>query len=552
MMASRITEEAKAALRAEGAVVLEVAEANLASLLAPLVEAGPARFGAAFERAPGRAVWASDLLALSAVPGCVRPRLLEHLDETVAYRELLGRARAVYGADGALDIEPLLREIATHVPWPADLAEVMRLLDIAYVGRTPSSLVSILTQLAPGDEMLVDGTAHFDGVAAARAVLAGGGSRLANELVRSGQLLPTVSELCVAYGARSVQQVSLAPLRRVAQLDPIAHALIEYCAPRPLPTWDTLRPVIYQAARLAEAARWRGAPTLLPDPLLLASIDVDAEVADRFDECLVADAERYAETLVEAKDLGSSAASRDATLHVMNGFHVFLGYLERAERQGATIRALPRGLAVPRRGAWQSVGDDRSPPPEIWRALLALLPELVADEALGRLVIIQCLAGLRANVVLALDQSCLVSEPEGLVLFLPWQVNKVGRGISFIASHLVDLFGIERAWFPPTAEPDPPEHERRALTACLERVYQRFTERTGAPIVGTTAKLARPALFQLLREHLTGLDREAITAQAGHKSPTMRAGYLQARAAETARVRANSTLRPPREEHLDD
>jgi hypothetical protein len=506
-MEPSITEEAKAALRAEGAVVLEVAESDLEALLAPLVEAGPARFGAAFESVPGKAVWASGLLALLTVPGCVRPRLLEHLDKTAAYRELVARARAVYGGDGALDIEPLLREVATHVPWPEDLAEVLRLLDVAYLGRAPSSLVSVLSQLAPGDDVVIDGTACLDGVAAARAVLDTGGTRLGEGLVRSAQLLPTMSEACIARGSSAAAQVSIAPLRLVARLDPTAHALVEYCALRPLPTWDSLRPVIYQAARLAEVAGWSGAPTLLPDALLLSTIHVDKEMAARFDECLVADAELRAEDLIETTELGPSAAIRRATTYIMAGFRPFLGYLERAERQGATITALPRGLAMPRRGAWQSAGDDRSPPPETWRLFLTLLPELVADEALGRLVIIQCAAGLRANVVLALDQSCLIAEPEGLVLFLPWQANKPGRGLSFIPSHLVTLFGIERDWLPRTVVPDPPKRERLALTACFERVYARFTERTGASIAGTTAKLTRSALFQLMSEHLTGLDR---------------------------------------------
>ncbi len=552
MMAPRITDEARAALRREAAAILEVAEAELGSLLAPLLEAGPARFASALGDAADKVTWASGLLALSAVPGCVRPRLLERFDESAAYRALLARARAVYGDDGALDLEPLLREVATHVPLPADLSETERLLDVAYAGRAPSSLVSILGQLAPGEDVLIDGISCLDGVAAARAVLDRGGIKLGRRLVRSGQLLPTLTQLCLDDGAGSAEQVRIAPLRHLARLDPIAHALIEYCAPRPLPTWDTFRSVVYQAARLAEAAGWRGAPTLLPDPVLLASIMVDTEVASRFDECLVADAARHATRLGETDELAPSAASRVATAYVMRGFQPFLGYLERAERQGATITTLPRGLATPRRGAWQSAGDDRSPPPETWRTFLALLPELVADEALGRLVIIQCLAGLRANVVLALDRSCVIEEPEGLVLFLPWQVNKVGRGLGFIPRHFANLFGIEPSWFPPTAAPAPPEHARRALTACLERTYARFTERTGVPIVGTPAKLTRPALFQLMREHLTGRDREAITAHAGHTSPKMRASYLQARAEEIARFRARSTLRPPRSERVDD
>lgn len=154
MSAPAITEQGRAALRCEGARVLGITEDELGAFLSPLLEQDATRWERSMVATPEMAVWASGLLALCAIPGLVRPRLVEQAVRTESYRTLLARARAVYGEAGALDLEPVLREVAVHVPEPRDLPETLRLLDVAYLGAPPTSLVSVLSP-----QMLASSTA---------------------------------------------------------------------------------------------------------------------------------------------------------------------------------------------------------------------------------------------------------------------------------------------------------------------------------------------------------------------------------------------------------
>ncbi len=75
-------------LRSEVAATLGVDNGALASRLAYLVEAPASTWEHEFRTEPRLAVRVSALLAMNGVEGLVRPRLLDHYDETVCYQKL--------------------------------------------------------------------------------------------------------------------------------------------------------------------------------------------------------------------------------------------------------------------------------------------------------------------------------------------------------------------------------------------------------------------------------------------------------------------------------
>lgn len=516
------------ALRREVAAVLGTTEEALEKRLRPFVEASPEVWEREFSADPKGAVGASMVLALGAIEGLVRPRLLECYDTTSCYVHLRDELVRRF-PDQALELEVLLRELFCDVPRLVDPYEALRLLHVAYEGHPPSSFVSLLQGL--GVTTLVSrGGVSIDPVAAAARVVADQGVSYALELLEAGLLPPVITALAFGRRGRRGRRAVVEPVRVIAGMAAEAGALFVHGAPARPKSWEATAHVHPHCSRLARVLGLAGPPTLVPPPELLGLVRLDEETARAYDRALLDDAEEWAEEWLEADRYAEGEARRRASARVMTGFGPFCEYLRRSASRGAPILALPSGIAVPRSGTttYEGIREDLCPRPEVHRLLLARAPELLEGEDDARLIILQLVTGARSSVVLGLDRSCYVVVPEGVVLHVPAAANKTGRTLLAIAQCWVDLYGITREWLPQHAPEDPPQHRRDELAAAIEQLCRRFEAETGHVIARKSARFTRSACAQLLRPHLRGLDREAMTAFLGHHSRVTRSNYWRA------------------------
>ena len=516
-----------ARLRAEVAGDLEVDDAALARVLADLVEAEPEAWERRFSRTPRLAVKLSALLAMRGVPGLVRPRLLDDCDKTACYRSLAHRL-AMEHPDRAAALETVLRRLVALVPRPVDLAETRRVLELCCQWRVPSSVESLLDLLGAPRPIVVGGV-PIDPRDAATTMRCRPDPGLALALLEAGVLPSALAtwmrERLERYGERS----AATPLRVIAGLPAEAAALALWAAPARPPRWSSAQQAIAHLARLARVLAWTGPPSVCPPPSLLGRVVVGASEAASYEEALAADAEELAEEITDHEGLGEPEARNRAARRLMTGFRPFVDYLEAARQYGAPMEAIPKPIPVERRSTtrYQGVDPKLCPPPEVALRLLALAPELLEGDELRELVVLQLVSGARASVVLALRRRWVVEVGEGLLFFVPWQANKTGRGLLFVPAPFVRHYGITPEWLPEAAPLDPPQYRRDELAAAIERLCQRFEEKTGTALPHTSVRFTRSMLAQLYRCHVHGNARDAVTALLGHRRRATRANYLR-------------------------
>ena len=515
-------------LRTEVAGALGVEEDALYGRLAYLVEASASTWEQEFRNHPRLAVRVSALLAMQGVEGLVRPRLLDHCHETVCYRKLRTQLATRF-PERARDLELLLGKLFACIPRPVDTYEVREVLEILYQGSPPSSFLSLLSALGVPELVSVRGE-EVDAVEAARRVRGESGTAYAEALLSAGVIPPAIASWIEGRHSRKTPRSALRPIRVFARLPPEAAALLVWCAPHQLAGWEVTEKAIAHMTRLARVLELNGAPTISPRRDLLSYLTVDEHTAAAYDRALRDDASELAGEWIEAELYPEALALEKASRFVMRGFQPFLGYLKRASEFGAPVIDLPKGIAVSQRSTttWQGVRDDLCPRPDIFAELLALAPELLDGEEDGRLILLQLLSGARSSVVLALKRSHLVQMPEGWLLHVPWQANKTGRGVLLIPKPFIDYFGISPDWLPETAPADPPQDRRDQLAEAINRFCHTFEDRTGHLVPRKSVRFTRSALAQMLRPHLTGLERETITALLNHRLRATRHNYLRA------------------------
>ncbi|MHB1503633.1 MAG: site-specific integrase [Acidimicrobiales bacterium] len=517
------------ALAREVATALGVSPAELPDRLAYLIEAPPLRWLTAFGRDPRLATQVSALLALSGAPGLVRPRLFGCYQDTACYLHLRHELVVRFPEERVPALEGVLQRLFACIPRPLDLYEARRVLGVAFEGRPPSSLMSLLAALGIPELLRVEDQ-ELDAVAAARTVREESGTAFAEALVASGVLHPVMLQWVAERRARFGAKAGLEPVRVLAGLPAEAGAMLVYGAAHRPARWESTTPVVSHLARLARVLGLEGPPTMSPRRELLAHVVLDEEGGAAYDQGLLDDARERAEELVEDEDCGEERAKDRAARWAMRGFGPFVGYLERLRALGAPISVVPKGIALPRRGVtrWQGIREDLCPRPEQSLELLALAPELLADEPDGHLVLLQLLSAARASVVLSLRPSYVVAVDEGVVIHVPWQASKTGTGLLFVPRSFVELMGFEASWLDPHAPVDPPQWRRDELAGVIERLCRRVEDRTGAAVPHRSVRFSRTALAQLYARHLHGLDRETVTALLGHRLRQTRANYLRA------------------------
>ena len=496
--------------------------------MAYLVEAPASTWEHEFRTEPRLAVRVSALLAMNGVEGLVRPRLLDHYDETVCYKKLRNQVATRF-PERARDLEFLLRNFFNCIPRPVDNYEVRRVLDILYQGRPPSSFLSLLAALDVPELVSVCGE-KVDTVEAARRVRNESGVAYAEALLSARVIPPAIAFWIEGRHRRYNARSAIRPLRVLAGLAAEPGALLVWCAPRQLPGWEVTEKVIPHMARLARVLELNGPSTISPRRDLLSYLTFDEYSAVAYDAALRYDASELADEWIEAERYSEALALEKASQFVMRGFQPFLGYLKRASELGAPVIDLPKGIAVPRRSAtaWQGVRDDLCPSPDIFAELLALAPELLYGEEDGCLIMLQLLSAARSSVVLALQRSHLVQVPEGWLIHVPWQANKTGRALLFIPQPFVDYYDIVPEWLPEIAPADPPQSRRDEFANAIDRFCRTFEDRTGRLVSRKSVRFTRSALAQMFRPHLTGLERETVTALLNHRLRGTRHNYLRA------------------------
>lgn len=527
--ATRPSPAGLAVIAQEVARAFGVPSAELPDRLAHLVEASPESWSKQFGRDPRLATQVSALLALGGVPGLVRPRLLDCYADTACYLHLLHELVVRFPEERVAALEGVLQRLFGFVPRPLDLYEARRVLAIAFDDRPPSSLVSLLAALGV-PELLSLGDREIDAVSAAREVRKASGTAFAESLVASGALPPVIAHWVEERRSRHGTKAAVEPLRVLSGLVAEAGALLVYGAPSRPARWERTVPIISHLARLARVLGLEGPPTINPRRDLLGHVVVESEAALAYDRALLDDAEEIAAEIVDTEDCSEEQARAIAAQRVMRGFRPFCGYLEQVAGLGAPLTVWPRGIAVPRRttARWQGVREDLCPCPEVSLELLALAPELLADEPDGHLVLLQLVSAARSSVVLALRPSYVVAVGEGYVIHVPWQANKSGTGLLFLPDVFAELYGFVPTWLDLTAPVDPPQWRRDELAGAIERLCRRFEARTGQAVAHRSVRFTRMALAQLYARHLQGLEREAITALLGHRRRGTRANYLRA------------------------
>ncbi len=506
-----------------------VSPADLPRRLAHLVEAAPSRWAEEFGSDPRLATQVSGLLALSGVPGLVRPRLLDCYQDTTCYLHLRHELVVRFPEERVAALEGVLQHLFGCIPRPLDLYEARRVLTVAFEDRPPSSLMSLLAALGVPELLSVDGH-EIDAVAAAREVREETGTAFADALAASGVLPPVIAGWAAERRPRFGPRAALEPVRVLAGLPAEASAILVHGAAHKPARWESTTSAVSHLSRLARVLGLEGPPTMSPRRDLLGHVVLDEESAAAYDEALLDDAAEIAEEILEIEDCSEERANQLAAQRVMRGFNPFLGYLRRVAALGAPITAVPKGIAVPRRGVtrWQGIHDDLCPRAEVSLELLALAPELLADEPDGQLVLLQLVSAARASVVLSLRPSYVVAVDEGYLIHAPWQANKTGTGLLFIPRAFAALVGFDPSWLDPDAPADPPQWRRNELAGAIGRFCQHFEERTGEAVPHCSVRFTRMALAQLYARHLHGLDRETATALLGHRRRETRASYLRA------------------------
>ncbi len=515
-------------LRQEVAAEFNVDESKLKTVLKPYVEAPLRKWESKFRGNPRLGVKVSAILAMGGVDGLVKPLLLDHYEESTCFkllrRELLDR----YPGDFVY-LEPLLHKLFALIPRPLDLIETYDVLNRVFPSRPPITIMNLLTMLSPAIILRID-SRDIDPVEAARLVREDNGTGFAKKLFEAGELPPVIALWVEMLASRQSLLAAMRPIKVLAHLPAEASALLVFGAPEQLPGWNTVERTIPHIKRFVNLVGLDGPPTTSPTADLLQNLRFDKELALDYDAVLSEDAADRSSELADLELYTESEAAAKAAAEVMQGFRPFCAYLTRvANQHGAPITALPRGIATERRGTtvWQGEREDLSPRPEIMTRLFALLPELVKNEPLGCLIVLQMVSGARASVVLALKRSYIVEVPEGWLIHVPWQANKTGRGLLFVAKAFIEFFGITREWLPERAPLDPTQLQRDELSRALDRACRAFEVRTGKAISRRSARFTRSALVQLLRPYLTGLDRETITALLNHSIRNTRRNYVR-------------------------
>jgi len=514
-------------LRREVAKEFNVSEPELKRKLKPFVEAPLSKWESQFRGNPRLAVKVSALLAMGGVEGLFKPLLLDHYEDSTCFKSLRRQLQERFPGYFA-DVEPLLHSLFALVPRPVDLSETYNVLDQVFVGCPPISIMNLLTVLAPVDLLRIDGR-DIDPIEAARLVREDHGTGFAEKLLEARVLPPVITSWVEMLAARQSPRAALRPIRVLAQLPAEAAALLVWGAPEKLPRWETAEKCVSHINRFVRVLGLNGLPTISPTTDLLRNLRFDEQLALDYDAALSEDASDRATDLVDSELFTESRASAKAAAQVMRGFQPFCGYLTRVADQGAPITALPRGIAVERHSTtvWQGVREDLSPKPETTARLFALLPELIQDDPVGRLIVLQLISGARASVVLALKRSYIVDVPEGWLIHVPWQANKTGRGLLFVPRPFIDFFGITPEWLPEDAPVDPAQFQRDQLSQAIDQICRNFELRTGEVIPRRSARFTRSALVQLLRPKLTDSDRETITALLNHRIRNTRRNYVR-------------------------
>lgn len=509
---------------------------ELPGRLAGLVDAPPAVWAARYRGQQQAATWASAVLAMGSIGRLALPRLAADYHGTAPWRSLQHRLHEVHGPQ-ALTLEPVLRRCFALVPRLEDIDAAIDAILVAYQGRPPSSLISVLAGLRPSSWLVVGedspwgAAGRIDAAAAARMVRGPDGQVLALELLRADTVPPVVAGYARHAGRRLRSGAySPVPVRTLAGMPAEAAALWIHGAPRQLPGWASGRAVAAHCHRLARVLGLCGVPTLDPDLSLLVHIRVDDELAVAYDLALEHDASERAEELVESDGCGAQEAARRARQQVMAGFRPFLEHLMAVADLGARLDALPHGIAAAAESSgYDPIREDLAPTPETYLQWLALLPQLSAGEPDAAHVIIQSVTACRAFVTLGLQRDCWIDCDEGALLFARPASNKTGRQLLLLASAWIDRYGISASWLPEAADAAIAGYRRDELADCFARMRQRFAEATGTDMVGRPVAFTRSGMAQVLRRQLVGLDREAITAQLGHRRRITRANYWRPR-----------------------
>jgi hypothetical protein len=311
------------ALSLEVAAALGVAPAELPQLLAFLVEAPARSWATTFRQDPRLATQVSALLALGGVPGLVRPRLLDCYHETACYRRLRQELSVRVPQERVPALEGVLQRLFVCVPRPVDLCEVRRVLTVAFDGRPPSSLMSLLGALGV-PELVSVGDEEVDTVAAARRVREETGTAFAQALLEAKVLPRVIVTWARQRRSRFGPTAALEPVRVLAGLPAEAGAVLVHGAAQVPARWESTTPVVSHLFRLARVLGLEGPPSVHPRIDLLSRVVLDTEGADAYDEALRDDATERAEELVETEDCSEARANERAATSVMRGFRLDL------------------------------------------------------------------------------------------------------------------------------------------------------------------------------------------------------------------------------------
>ena len=515
---------------------LGIAPQALAEVLRPYAECPIGAWSTLGRHDPTTATWMSAALASGCLPGLVHPRLVQERFRTTAYRDVAGRVNARFGEAELLG--SILAGITRLVPWPGDLdavAAVLELADAAPGARTRRALLEVLCDK---EEPVVLGGVEHSPAALTRQIAAEGAtgpSPLAERLAGDDrcQLPGWLARLCALAG-RSERGSKSAPIRLVARLpEPVgllASLLPDLLGSRPA-NWAAIRPVMTHLERLGRVLGLVDPPTLWPRAHALGRLHLDQEAALAYDRCLADEVGAL---------LDGEEAVKDPFGRVLRGFGLFCELLSFAAERGARIEALPRGVKAPRRAErYQGLRPDLTPSAQLYRTYLAELPALVRaeDRAIARLVVIGALTPLRHHAVLTLERRAWIAEGDWVIVYVrPDALHKVGRALVLLPEGLRALYGAEPTWLPETTPPVPPALLTSAYDTVLERVRERFFQRTGLVLPGGLYA-ARRGLVQLLRQRLSFPELGLLTAYLGHRSPGSRSAYERVTTGEMATLR---------------
>jgi len=495
-----------------------VPSSGLPSFLRALQEGGVREWNELSERSPRGATLAAAAMTSHAIPGLVRPKIVDKARNTPPGRSLQVGAAAVAGTNQIC--QAIVDQILAVVPWPADLDAVGEVLDLFGEDRytVPRQLVSAISRVS-GESQDTSG----GGLAAARALTAESGEavELAERLLANGELPAWLFTLCqVAAMGESGRRRMLEPIMIAAKLpEPIAGLLpilVDLLGNHPA-NWRSIRPVVKHLERLADVSEFVGIPTLQPSTEALRRLRIDLELATRYDRQL----------LFEIEEEGGDPAS---IRRFMKGFSLFCDLLQAALDFGAPIDYFPRGVAnLSSTNRWQGMRPDLTPEPSGYLQLLALAPFLLREEqpAIARLILLDLVIPSRPNVILTLERRAWIEEPEGVVFHVrPGARHKRGRAAVFLANSFRELYQISPSWLPVSADEQPSHQAIAVYRAAFVRLLEEFRATTGIELP-TQQYLSRRGLVQILRGELSYPEISVVTAFLDHDSPRTRANYLR-------------------------